>query len=82
MHVSLVGIDNSPTFVGGTVGLLALNALFVLMKDYNLYVKYFTPLLFFYLLGLAGTTPLSTPASTPSLTATSCTSSTEPGFSA
>ena len=25
--------------VGGSVGLLALNALFVLMKDYNLFVK-------------------------------------------
>jgi U3 small nucleolar RNA-associated protein 19 len=31
--------------LGGTVGLLALNALFVLMKDYNLYVNQ-SPLLF------------------------------------
>lgn len=27
-------------YEGGTVGLLALNALFILMRDYNLFVSY------------------------------------------
>ena len=62
---------------GGTVGLLALNALFILMKEYNLYVSslcHSTCLLTLIVTYLTGTIHSFTPVCTHSSTGMSCTS--------